>query len=130
MYTKSRLLMLGTAALLGCAVLMAGPVKADDVTIKVRSMVSVQAQIKFYSQDRSHVWPSVSTAWNLDDYATHAYSLACISGEKICFGAWSVARDGYTGSLSWGVGHGDTRSCRSCCFICGEGPYQTQELIY
>jgi hypothetical protein len=115
---------LGASAILGGAMLVPGPVKADDVEINVRSDVSVRAQLKFYSKDRPYVWPSATTAWNLNDYETHAYNLACISGEKICFGAWSVP----TGRLYWGVGHGGANSCRNCCFICGEGPYRTQGL--
>jgi hypothetical protein len=130
MYARSKLLIFSAFALVGGAILTTHPVRAeadDEVIIKVVSKVDVRAQIKFYSQDRPHVWPGASTAWNLDDFATHSYKLACISGEKICFGAWSVTRDGHKGSLIWGISSG---ACRRCCFICGEGPYETQELIY
>jgi hypothetical protein len=126
--------MVSAAALVGSATLTATPVTpvkaaTDEVTINVRSLVDVRAQIKFFAQNRSWVWPNASEAYVLDDYQTHSYTLTCIRGEEICFGAWSVARGNRTGRLSWGVGRNNNESCRNCCFTCGDGPYKTQELI-
>jgi hypothetical protein len=91
----------------------AGP--AGVLEWDVKSNYRYKVGIKFYSQARNHVWPSDEKFWVLDDYGTHTYRLACMQGEKICFGAWSTGSD----KTYWGAGHGGKEACSSCCYTCG-----------
>ncbi len=85
----------------------------------VKSNFKYKSAIKFYSETRKgHEWPSTGEMWLLDDYATHKFRLACVSGEKICFGAWSTG----SGKTYWGVGHGNKSGCSNCCHTCGDNP--------
>ena len=90
---------------------------AEEMGWTFTSKYKYQVQVKLYSEDRRHVWPSKDTAWSLKDYASHTEKINCIRGEKICYGAWA------TGNAShyWGVGHGDQHNCDTCCAICGSG---------
>jgi hypothetical protein len=61
---------------------------ADSLVWRVKSNYRDGIQISFYSQSRSVEWPGNGQAWGLNDSGTHKYSLACVTGERICFGAW------------------------------------------
>jgi len=87
---------------------------AEQLTFEVQSMYRHKVQIEFYSQDRKHAWPGGNRAYNLDDYSVHTYTLNCIGGEKICYGAWVVGNS----SRHWGVGMNDKQSCKGCCYTC------------
>jgi hypothetical protein len=103
-----------------CAAIMAffaGPAVADTVTFRIKSNHENKVKVKFYSQDRNHVWPSTTTSYNLDDYAFHNFRLTCQQGEKICYGAWVVGNN----ATYWGVGRGDKHSCSECCLTCNDG---------
>src|SRR5215813_2954638 len=84
-----------------------------------------QAQIDFQSQDRGHAWPGGDHAWGLNDGDAHTYSLSCVSGEEICYGAWTVAPGHETGPHYWGQGQSHDRSCTHCCATCGGGEVST-----
>ena len=101
------------AALLGSEAAQAD----ETVTVRVRSNYEYKVQIAFFSQSRSYVWPGPERAYPLDDSRTHEFPLACRTGEEICYGAWVTGE----GTLYWGVGPENNRSCRNCCFVCGDG---------
>lgn len=78
-------------------------------------------QIKFYSQTRSKVWPDKLHAWPIYVNQTQRYVLSCRVNEKICFGAWDPD---LPKEINWGV-FNNTKSCASCCHICGKSPEST-----
>ena len=84
-----------------------------------------QAQIDFQSSDRGHVWPGGNEAWSLYDGDSYTYNLRCRSGEKICYGAWTVAPGHTTGPHYWGEGQNHDMSCAHCCATCGDGDVST-----
>jgi hypothetical protein len=87
---------------------------AEDETFLVKSMAESRVQIQFFSQDRHHVWPSAGRAYDLNDYSEHAFKLGCISGEKICYGAWVTGNP----RQYWGVGDDGKAACQGCCYTC------------
>ncbi len=89
----------------------------DQITFRVESNHPNIVSIKFFSQDRSHVWPNADEVYLLKDSATHEYVLGCQSGEQICYGAWVRGVE----STYWGVGKSDKHSCESCCYRCAGG---------
>lgn len=84
-----------------------------EVTFRVTFNYRYKAQIEFYSQDRNVAWPGNNQSYNINDYNNHVYKLKCNSGEKICYGAWSLG-----GSKSWGVGMNNRFTCANCCVTC------------
>ncbi len=76
--------------------------------------------LKFYSENRSYVWPGPSDHYTLSDNGEHPFTLACNIGEKICYGA-GYSQDG-TGNY-WGVGFLGNQGCTACCLTCaGNNP--------
>jgi hypothetical protein len=116
--TPFQRLALAILALLGAFVLAPSTASAETETWTIRSSYPYQVQLKFYSQDRRHVWPSATRAYLLDDSRQHEFSLQCRPGERICYGAWDVTTRG-SGNRYWGVGQGDRHGCRGCCWTCG-----------
>jgi hypothetical protein len=92
-------------------------VTADEMYWTLTSKYQYKAQFKLYSNDRNNVWPSSSTAWDLDDYASHTERITCIRGELICYGAWETGND----TVYWGGGYGNRQHCDNCCATCGDG---------
>ena len=90
---------------------------AEQLTWEVQSTYRHKVQIEFYSQERKHAWPGGNRAYTLNDYEVHSYTLNCIAGEKICYGAWVTGNS----SRYWGVGMNDRRSCQGCCYTCDGG---------
>jgi hypothetical protein len=72
--------------------------------------------LSFYSQDRDSGWPGGDQAFVLNDHTPHRYSLTCMPGEHICFGAWY---DGNTEGTYWGAGFERQQGCDNCCYTCG-----------
>ena len=70
--------------------------------------------LKFYSQDRNHVWPGGGKVYVLDDGREHTFHIRGLGGEKVCYGAW-VAGDS---STYWGVGKDNEHGCSDCCYYC------------
>lgn len=89
------------------------PAHAETVTFNLSSTHPNIVELRFYSQDRNHVWPNASQVYIIDDWDTHTYRLNCSWGENICYGAW-VPGDG----TYWGVGQDNQYSCSNCCLIC------------
>ena len=112
-----KLMLLAAFAALATFVGSTPKAEAGELSFHIQSMYQYKVQIEFYSQNRRHSWPGGNKAYALNDFATHTYSLNCISGERICYGAW------VTGNASkyWGVGANNRRSCKGCCAICDGG---------
>jgi hypothetical protein len=116
--TPFQRLALAILALFGALTLEPSLARAENETWTIRSSYPYKVQLKFYSQDRNHVWPSVSRAYVLDDSRQHEFSLSCQPGERICYGAWDVTTRG-SGNKYWGVGQNDRHGCQRCCWTCG-----------
>lgn len=88
---------------------------ADELKVTLDSWVDEEAKISFHAQGRDKAWPGDRKVWTLKGYDHETYSLSCIAGEKICYGAWT------TGSPSryWGSGEFAKRACTDCCMTCG-----------
>jgi len=91
-------------------------VSAEQLTWQVQSMYRHKVQIEFYAQGRSHAWPGGNRAYNLNDYDVHTYTLNCIGGEKVCYGAWVTGNS----SRYWGVGMNNKHGCSDCCYTCDD----------
>jgi hypothetical protein len=52
--------------------------------------------------------------YNLDDSKVHEVKLACMSGEKICYGGWATGN----AKLYWGRGAENKHRCDTCCYTC------------
>jgi hypothetical protein len=91
--------------------------ESASLTWKIRSYSRYAVQVKFFSANRRHVWPSVSTAYTIRDYNVKYFTLGCISGEKICYGA--AIKGNY--NIGWGKGIRGNRGCYNCCYVCGAG---------
>ncbi len=92
------------------------PAFADTMNWIITNKSSYQAQVSFYAQGRRSEWPGHGRAWDLFDHSPHKFSLNCLRGEKICYGAFVYK----THARSWGVGFNNSKSCRDCCAICAE----------
>jgi hypothetical protein len=95
-----------------------GSAQAQDglATFVMTSTTQFTVFLKFYSQNRPHVWPGPSEHWELNDSAPHSFVLACRIGETVCFGG-GYSQDG-NGSY-WGVGFLGNQPCTRCCLVCG-----------
>lgn len=82
--------------------------------------------LQFFSQSRNWVWPSSRRQYTLTDLETHQFRINCEPGERVCFGAWL---DGRSRQRVWGVGTKNKRACKTCCGVCGRGPF-TSNLVW
>jgi hypothetical protein len=109
----ARRLAVAVLAFLGLA-LVATQAYAQGMTWQVTSNDKFKVLFKLYSQDRNHVWPNSSEAWEISDYRQHSYPVNCQPHEKICYGAWQEGND----STYWGCGHNCEQRCDTCCHYC------------
>ncbi len=80
-----------------------------------------QLAIAFYSASRpGHEWPGLNRHWNMNG-GENTYTLSCVAGEKICYGAWDNANP-Y--GPNWGVGLGGRAGCSNCCASCNGGVHR------
>ncbi|MGO4870454.1 MAG: hypothetical protein ACLPGW_07550 [Roseiarcus sp.] len=93
------------------------PASADSISWTITNRTRDPLQVSFYSQDRHHEWPGDGRSWDLFDNRPHTFSLGCIRGETICYGAFVYQ----THSRYWGVGFKNSKSCKGCCGTCGAG---------
>ena len=114
----SRLIKTVLAVVLAAFFLVAGGQGAQaqsEMTWRFQSDYKYKVQVKFFSSDRKgFVWPGNNRAYNLDDAAAHSIKIACLGGEKICYGGWVTGN----GKLYWGVGADGKQGCENCCFKC------------
>jgi hypothetical protein len=88
----------------------------NQIVFNMKSNHPNRVQVSFYSQTRpGFSWPGGGQAYDLNDSASHAYTLNCNAGEKVCYGAWVTG----SGSRYWGVGPRMSKSCSNCCGTCG-----------
>jgi len=88
----------------------------NQIIFNMRSNHPNRVQVAFYSQSRAnYAWPGGGQAYDLNDSATHTYTLNCNPGEKVCYGAWVTGN----GGRYWGVGPRMRQSCSNCCGTCG-----------
>ena len=113
-------------ALLFVAVSPVGPpaASAGDLTWVIKNSYGHKVQVSFYTPARSLEWPGPGRAFNLGDHATHTYHLTCVTGEQVCFGAWSRANS----RVYWGVGADHAHACDRCCYLCDGGETAQQIL--
>jgi hypothetical protein len=97
---------------------------ADNLVWRVKNSYRHKVQIAFYSQSRSVEWPGNDQGWDLNDAGTHTYNLTCVTGERICFGAWATGDP----SVYWGIGARHEHGCDRCCYVCGAGETARQIL--
>lgn len=90
---------------------------AAELKFKIRSTYPYRVHLEFYGQKYNHVWPGKNKVYVLDDSKFHTYNLWCRRGDQICYGAWVTTDE----DIYWGVGRGDTRGCKGCCFTCRDG---------
>jgi len=100
---------------------------AQSLTFVVRSETNGLIDYKLWSQDRSHVWPSVRNVYGLN-HRGHQRStrINCIRGERICYGAWFRNNP----KLTWGAGSTGKARCTSCCYICDGTTTRVKVLTY
>ena len=86
----------------------------SSLTPRMRSFNRHQVAVRFYSLNRSVVWPSQDRVYLLKDYEVHQFPLSCVAGERICYGAWAYPDRAKT----WGLGTNKRNGCTTCCFVC------------
>ena len=70
--------------------------------------------LKFYSRNRDVTWPKETKVYVMRDNKLRQYSVDCIEGQTVCYGAWERGdRSSYLGS-----GYGGEQACKSCCTVC------------
>jgi hypothetical protein len=77
--------------------------------------------MRYFDEDAGFVWPINALTGGVftghGDGITDKSTLACIAGDKICFGAESFPTpDG----KYWGVDIDNSESCVGCCHLCGQ----------
>ncbi len=102
----------------------AASASAETLTWKFKSEHENTVSVELYSDNRKRVWPGSGEVYSLNDYSTRTINITCISGEKICYGAW--VRN--TQSSSWGAGYGGKGACKKCCYECDGGSTPTLVL--
>lgn len=90
---------------------------ATSMTWRFRAFDKYQVDVKMWSKNRNNVWPSSTTVWTLKDFNVHSLRITCVSGEKICYGAFVRGNS----KKYWGVGANGKLGCANCCFTCQEG---------
>src|SRR4029077_5592562 len=97
---------------------------ADNVKFHIRNSSPYTVHVEFYSKNYNRVWPGDGQVYVLSDSKTTDFSLACASGEKICYGAWTNPNR----TKWWGKGYKGKEGCDGCCGFCG-GDVQDINLI-
>jgi hypothetical protein len=91
--------------------------KAGEATLTMTNNAPFTIMIKFFSRSRNAIWPGPTQHYTLDDDAPHDFPLACVNGERICYGGSYNANDT---PRFWGVGFRGDKGCNRCCIICGD----------
>lgn len=87
------------------------------VTLCFTNNASNIIYVRAFSANRNAVWPA-GAHWVLDDRVERCATLACNSGEKICYGGTNNARK------YWGVGYNGNYGCPSCCGFCNNATFR------
>jgi hypothetical protein len=113
--TRIRLALVAVLAMVGLSSLAAPGQAQSEMTFQIKSTFPYKVSVVLYSQDRKgHQWPGGNRVYAFNDSETHTMRIACLGGEKVCYGAWP------TGDTSkyWGVGHNNSQRCSNCCYTC------------
>ncbi len=93
---------------------------ANGFLFHFRSEYPSTINLEFYSANRNTVWPGGNIVFYLYPGQTETYSLQCIQGEQLCYGAWVPGTP-----VFWGLGdavrQGKPAQCTDCCYVCGSG---------
>jgi hypothetical protein len=115
--TKLRGVVIAALAILSMALGSSAQTQQNrSITFQFKSAYKYKLQVAFFAQDRNHVWPGSGNAYNLDDSKVHEIKLACIGGEKICYGGWVTGN----ARLHWGRGAENKLRCENCCYSCND----------
>jgi hypothetical protein len=91
------------------------------MTWRIKKTYPLDLSLEFYSVSRpGHVWPGGGQVYILNNDAERNYTIGCMAGEKICYGAWV---HGFREGIYWGAGSAGRNSCTSCCGTCNGGEY-------
>ena len=116
--TKLKLMFVALLAMFSMSLVSAPAQAQSEMTFQIKSHYPYKVQVALYSDARKgHVWPGVGRAYNLDDSQTHQIKIACLGGEKICYGGWVTGNS----TTYWGVGNNNAQRCTNCCYTCNGG---------
>ena len=88
--------------------------QTSQMTFKVKSQHQYKVEFVMYSADRKgHQWPAPGKVYTLSDSQIHDFSIGCLGGERVCYGAWVSGNS----NRYWGVGKNNQR-CEKCCYAC------------
>lgn len=90
---------------------------AETLTWRFRNDHRSVVNFELYASARRHVWPGNKEVYTLRDSAAHSVKIACVAGEKVCYGAWVKN----SRSKEWGAGYGGKGGCERCCYRCNGG---------
>jgi hypothetical protein len=105
--------MAAVLALASGAMMPAGAAQADTINWNIQSFSPNQVNVKFYSMNRNHQWPSASSHYPLKTSNATKIAISCIKGEKVCYGAVVAG-----GTTNWGRGPLGKTGCPTCCYTC------------
>jgi hypothetical protein len=72
--------------------------------------------VRFFDETNGLIYPNASERYLLPKDGTETFTILCVPGDRICFGAAAVG-----GRAIWGTGVSAERSCVGCCGTCGAG---------
>jgi hypothetical protein len=87
--------------------------QADTINWNIQSFSQNQVNVKFYSMNRNHQWPSSSSHYPLKTSNATKIAISCIKGERVCYGAVVAG-----GTTNWGRGPTGKAGCATCCYVC------------
>ncbi len=90
-----------------------GAGQADTINWNIQSFSPNQVNVKFYSMNRNHQWPSATSHYPLKTSNHTKMAISCIKGEKVCYGAVVAG-----GKTNWGRGPQGKTGCPTCCYMC------------
>lgn len=93
---------------------LGGTATAGSILWQIQSFYRHKVDLAFYSQNRRHEWPGGGNVYILNDYSVRKIRIACVNGERVCYGAWVR---GNTRSY-WGSGYKSAHRCQTCCYTC------------
>jgi len=75
--------------------------RADTVFWSITNNSPWQVQVEFENEKGTLQWPGGDKAYTLFDGTEHTYNLSCHTGDRIKYGAWTVADNHETGLHFW-----------------------------
>ncbi len=73
-------------------------------------------EMRLFDDSNGLVFPGGTDRYILPKDGTETFTIQCVPGDRICFGA-----AGASGRGSWGAGLAGNQSCTGCCAPCGFG---------